>query len=65
LVPYKLQQYGNQQMYGEMTADRGKSKLQHEIDQNLKRVYDEALNEEIPDRFKKLLEQLKNREAKQ
>ena len=47
-----------------MTADRGKSKLQHEIDQNLKRVYDEALNEEIPDRFKRLLEQLKNREAK-
>lgn len=52
-------------MYGAMAAEHGKSKLQDEIDQNLKRVYDEALKEEIPDRFKKLLEQLKNREAKQ
>lgn len=52
-------------MYGDMTADHGKSKLQHEIDQNLKRVYQEALSEDIPDRFKKLLEQLKKQEPKQ
>lgn len=65
MVPYRLERYGKKQMYGDMTADRGKSKLQREIDQNLKRVYEEALSEEIPDRFKKLLEQLKNREADQ
>ncbi len=47
-----------------MTLEHGKSKLQNEIDQNLKRVYEEALKEEVPDRFKKLLEQLKNREPK-
>ena len=47
-----------------MTLEQGKSKLQNEIDQNLKRVYEEALKEEVPDRFKKLLEQLKNREPK-
>ena len=52
-------------MYGTMAAEHGKSKLQDEIDQNLKRVYDDALKEEIPDRFKKLLEQLKNHESKQ
>lgn len=52
-------------MYGAMAVEREKSKLQTEIDQNLKRVYDEALKEEVPDRFKILLEQLKAREAKQ
>lgn len=51
-------------MYGAMAVEREKSKLQTEIDQNLKRVYDEALKEEVPDRFKKLLEQLKSREDK-
>lgn len=45
-----------------MTAERDKSKIQQEIDRNLKRVYDDALNQEIPERFKKLLEQLKSRE---
>ena len=51
-------------MYGEMTAERDNQRVQDEIDRNLKRVYDEALNQEIPDRFKKLLEQLKTREPK-
>lgn len=32
------------------------------IDENLRRVYDEALEEGIPDRFKSLLEQLKVQE---
>jgi hypothetical protein len=34
--------------------------VDRQIDENLKRVYDEALNEELPDRFKDLLSQLKS-----
>lgn len=52
-------------MYSDMTAEHNKSRVQDEIDRNLKRVYEETLNQEIPDRFKKLLEQLKNREGQQ
>lgn len=37
--------------------------LQQQIDDNLKRVYDETLKEDIPDRFKKLLEQLRHKEG--
>jgi hypothetical protein len=46
-------------MYGEMQDDSGKAKVRAEIDQNLKRAYDDALQEEIPDRFKELLEKLR------
>lgn len=35
------------------------------IDENLRRVYNETLEEGIPDRFKELLNQLKNQEAEQ
>lgn len=35
------------------------------IDENLRRVYEEALDEGIPDRFKSLLEQLKEQEREQ
>jgi len=33
------------------------------IDDNLKRVYQETLEQEVPDRFKKLLAQLREQEA--
>jgi len=33
------------------------------IDQNLRRVYEEAVDEGIPDRFKSLLEQLKQQDS--
>lgn len=33
--------------------------LHHDIDQNLKRVYEDALQQELPDRFKVLLAQLR------
>lgn len=36
-----------------------KSAIQLQIDENLKRVYEEVLSEDVPDRFKLLLEQLK------
>jgi len=32
------------------------------IDENLRRVYEEAMDEGIPDRFKSLLEQLKQQD---
>jgi predicted metal-dependent hydrolase len=38
-------------------------KLQEQIDENLRRVYREALEEEVPDRFRELLEQLRRKEA--
>lgn len=41
------------------------AKLQAQIDENLKRAYQEALEEHIPDRFKELLEQLRQKESKQ
>lgn len=35
------------------------------IDENLRRVYEEAVEEGIPDRFKSLLEQLKQQDCEQ
>lgn len=49
-------------MMNEMPSNPTKSSLRQQIDDNLKRVYDEALQEEIPDRFKQLLAQLKQKE---
>ena len=49
-----------------MTAkreERKKTALEKQIDENLKRVYAAALNEELPDRFRDLLAQLKAAEG--
>lgn len=40
-----------------------KPRLRRDIDENLKRVYEDALSLEVPDRFKDLLAQLKAAEA--
>ncbi|MFC3086015.1 NepR family anti-sigma factor [Tabrizicola soli] len=37
--------------------------IRAQIDENLKRVYTSALDEELPERFRELLLQLKAREA--
>lgn len=47
-----------------MASDNQKSSLRKDIDENLKRVYEDALKSEVPDRFKLLLEQLKAKEGK-
>lgn len=39
-----------------------KSKVTQQIDENLKRVYDTALSEEVPDKFLDLIAQLKAKE---
>ncbi|MFC0281166.1 NepR family anti-sigma factor [Falsigemmobacter intermedius] len=40
-----------------------RSALKAQIDDNLRKVYEAALNEEVPDRFKDLLEKLKAKET--
>lgn len=52
-------------MYVEMADSKGKSRLHQQIDENLKRVYEEALSEDIPDRFKELIAQLRAKEKGQ
>jgi hypothetical protein len=49
-------------MYVEMADSKGKSRLHQQIDENLKRVYEEALSEDIPDRFKDLIARLRSKE---
>jgi hypothetical protein len=49
-------------MYVEMADSKGKSRLHQQIDENLKRVYEEALSEDIPDRFKELIARLRAKE---
>ncbi len=42
-----------------MSQTQRKARLQDEIDQNLKRAYQDVLNEDVPDRFTQLLDQLR------
>lgn len=46
-------------MLEDMAGQGRKSSLKDQIDENLRRVYQDALEQEIPDRFKQLLEQLR------
>lgn len=48
-------------MYAGMPDNNPKSKIRDQIDENLKRIYDETLGEEIPDRLTQLLEQLRKK----
>lgn len=45
-----------------MTQDAPRSRVQSQIDENLKRVYEQALQQDVPDRFKVLLAQLRAKE---
>lgn len=45
-------------MMNDMPDDKEKSRLRDDIDANLKRVYDEALHQDVPDRLRELLDQL-------
>ena len=40
-----------------------KDRLKEQIDENLRRVYQQALEEEVPDRFTELLEALRRKET--
>lgn len=48
---------------GTMTEGNEKAKRRAEIEMNLKRVYASLLDEEVPDRFRQLLEELRRKEA--
>ncbi len=47
-----------------MSSEEKSAKLQNQIDENLKRVYQEALQEQVPDRFTELLAQLRQKEQR-
>ena len=51
-------------MKEDMAEEKPKSSLRRDIDENLKRVFEDALEKEIPDRFKDLLAQLKAKEER-
>ena len=55
--------WANEVMYGQMSDKKNDANIKHLIDQNLKRVYQDALDVEVPDRFKQLLEQLRQKDA--
>ena len=42
-----------------MPLKREMSKVDQQIDENLKRVYDDRIERDVPDRFKALIAQLK------
>ena len=51
-----------------MTKDKGEDganrrAIREQIDENLKRVYKDQLSEELPDRFRELLAQLKAKDG--
>jgi len=46
-----------------MAQAKQKSTTRKQIDENLKRVYDDALKQEVPDRFLDLIAQLKTSEG--
>ena len=46
-----------------MAKQQKKSSIDKQIDENLKRVFDETLNEELPDKFLDLISQLKAKEG--
>ncbi|GGL97811.1 NepR family anti-sigma factor [Pseudooceanicola nanhaiensis] len=45
-----------------MAHDSENDNVRRQIDENLRRVYQEKVEEDLPDRFKQLLEQLKAKE---
>ncbi len=53
----------NDQTHSKMDPMGEKSTARKQIDDNLKRVYDATLNEDVPQRFLDLLEKLKTGEG--
>lgn len=51
-------------MLNSAKGKRAASPIEAEINENLRKVYEEALDETIPDRFRLLLDELRKKEAK-
>ncbi|MFU8882600.1 MAG: NepR family anti-sigma factor [Rhodobacterales bacterium] len=69
LVPTRIHKMVVAGMGFHMTQDKkAKARIapsvKRQIDENLKRVYEDALNEDVPDRFKDLLARLRAQETK-
>lgn len=45
----------------DMAENNPKAKIREQIDENLKRIYDQALQEPLPDRMLELLEKLRGK----
>ncbi len=58
-----ISEVGQKKMYAGMSDSNPKSKIRDQIDENLKRIYDETLKEEIPDKLTQLLDQLRKKSA--
>ena len=50
-------------MYADMSDSNNKAIIRAQIDANLKRIYDETLQEAIPDRFSQLLAKLQQKSS--
>jgi hypothetical protein len=50
---------------GSMSQDNKSAVYMRQIDENLRRVYQETAAEEVPDRFQKLLQRLKEQDTKE
>ena len=48
-----------------MKDQKKSADLMRQIDENLRRVYDETAAEAIPDRFQKLLQKLKDQDVRE
>jgi len=48
-------------MYPVMADSTPKSRIMGQIDENLKQIYNETLNEQVPDKLLQLLEQLRRK----
>jgi hypothetical protein len=48
-----------------MVQDDRKTRIDQQIDENLRRVYRAALEEEVPERFQDLLRRLKEQDRKE
>ncbi|WP_380058013.1 NepR family anti-sigma factor [Falsihalocynthiibacter sp. SS001] len=46
-----------------MAQNKPSPEMQRQIDENLKRVFQQTADEELPDRFKELLDKLKEQDA--
>ncbi|MEO1549983.1 MAG: NepR family anti-sigma factor [Pseudomonadota bacterium] len=46
-----------------MASEKPKSSVEQQIDENLKRVYNAAMEDKVPDKFLDLLSQLKAKET--
>lgn len=46
-----------------MMDDEGQSKAEQQVEENLRRVFDQISSEEVPDHLKSLLDRLRQQEA--